>query len=113
MTTDNDTNTFSFLDFFAGSGLVAEGVKPYFKAVWANDVSANKAGVFKANQDGKVFHLGSIAEVSGADLPRATLSWGSFPCQDLSLAGDMKGIAAAPMQHVQGFMALTISPIRL
>lgn len=95
MTNDNHTNTFSFLDFFAGSGLVEEGVKPYFKAVWANDVSTDKASVFKANQGGKVFHLGSIAEVSGADLPQATLSWGSFPCQDLSLAGDMKGIEAA------------------
>jgi len=40
---------FPFLEFFAGSGLVAEGMRPYFDAVWANDVSDKKAKVYKAN----------------------------------------------------------------
>lgn len=81
------------LDFFAGSGLVAEGLKGFFRTVWANDICEKKARVFCANHDRAVFHLGSIENVKGGDLPTALLSWGSFPCQDLSLAGNMSGLS--------------------
>lgn len=83
------------LDFFAGSGLVAEGLKGYFQTVWANDICEKKARVFCANHDKNVFHLGSIENVKGDDLPPALLSWGSFPCQDLSLAGNMGGLSSS------------------
>ena len=82
------------LDFFAGSGLVAEGLKGFFQTVWANDVCEKKARVFCANHDKDIFHLGSIEDVTGSDLPPALLSWGSFPCQDLSLAGNMGGLSS-------------------
>lgn len=36
----------SFLDFFAGSGLVTEAVNPFFDVVWANDIAAKKAEVY-------------------------------------------------------------------
>ena len=80
------------LDFFAGSGLVAEGLKGFFQTIWANDICEKKAKVFCANHDKEIFHLGSIEQVRGDDLPTAILSWGSFPCQDLSLAGNIGGI---------------------
>lgn len=83
------------LDFFAGSGLVAEGLKGFFQTVWANDICEKKARVFCANHDKNVFHLGSIEDVKGEDLPPALLSWGSFPCQDLSLAGNMGGLSSS------------------
>ena len=83
-----------FLEFFAGSGLVAQGLSQIFKAAWANDICEKKAAVYTANHGKKHFHLGSIADVKGADLPRAVLSWASFPCQDLSLAGLTAGIHA-------------------
>lgn len=83
-----------FLDFFAGSGLVTEGAKPWFKTVWANDISAQKAAVYRINHGDEHFHLGSITDVSGVALPAADVSWGSFPCQDLSLAGKMEGLKA-------------------
>jgi DNA (cytosine-5)-methyltransferase 1 len=83
------------LDFFAGSGLVAEGLKDFFQTVWANDVSEKKARVFCANHPKKIFHPGSIEHVRGKDLPSAVLSWGSFPCQDLSLAGNMGGLSSS------------------
>jgi len=83
-----------FLEFFAGSGLVAKGLQPYFNAAWANDICSKKAAVYTANHGKKNFHLGSIAEVSGQDVPSAALSWASFPCQDLSLAGLIGGIHA-------------------
>lgn len=80
------------LEFFAGSGLVAYGMKSHFKAIWANDICEKKAAVYTANHGKKHFHLGSIADVNGYDMPEAQLSWASFPCQDLSLAGLTAGI---------------------
>jgi DNA (cytosine-5)-methyltransferase 1 len=82
------------LDFFAGSGLVTEGLKPYFKTIWANDVCPRKRDVYLANHAGEYFQFASIADIKGEDVPSATLSWGSFPCQDLSLAGKMEGLGA-------------------
>jgi DNA (cytosine-5)-methyltransferase 1 len=83
------------LDFFAGSGLVVEGLKGFFRTAWANDICEKKARVFRANHDERIFHRGPIERVRGRDLPPALLSWGSFPCQDLSLAGNMAGLSSA------------------
>lgn len=82
-------------EFFAGSGLVAYGLAGMFSPVWANDISKQKAAVYEANVNNKDFVLGDIKDISGRDLPYAHLSWASFPCQDLSLAGSMGGIHAS------------------
>ncbi|MBI3524770.1 MAG: DNA cytosine methyltransferase [Betaproteobacteria bacterium] len=84
-----------FLEFFAGSGLVAQAMKGIFHPVWANDNCAKKAAVYSANHPAENFHLDSISNVSGANLPAAPVAWASFPCQDLSLAGLAEGIHAA------------------
>lgn len=81
-------------EFFAGSGLAAYGLKGLFRPVWANDLNPKKFEVYNANFDSSHFIVGDICEVEGRDLPQAHLSWASFPCQDLSLAGNMKGIHA-------------------
>ena len=83
-----------FHEFFAGSGLVSVGLTPKFKAVWANDISEVKARVYRANLGDSVLSVGDISDVAGSSLPSAMLSWASFPCQDLSLAGNSKGIRA-------------------
>jgi DNA (cytosine-5)-methyltransferase 1 len=82
-------------EFFAGSGLVAYGLKGMFSPIWANDISERKAAVYNANFKSNHFILDDIKNVNGADLPCAHLSWASFPCQDLSLAGSLGGIDAA------------------
>ena len=64
----------------------------YFNPVWANDLCPKKAAVYRANFGNSHFHLGDIAAVRGEDLPDARLGWASFPCQDLSLAGQMTGL---------------------
>lgn len=85
---------FSALDFFAGSGLVTYSLRPYFNVIWANDICPKKADIYKANHGGSHFYLDSIKNINGKDLPRTDLSWASFPCQDLSLAGKTEGINA-------------------
>src|SRR5687767_9925072 len=81
------------LSFFAGSGLVDAGLQPEFQTVWANDVSSRKASVFRANHPQRLFSEADIRTIDGRDLPVADLAWASFPCQDLSLAGERNGMA--------------------
>ncbi len=82
-------------EFFAGSGLVSCGLKGMFDSVWANDISEQKAAVYEANFGLNHFVLGDIKDVQGSTLPFAHMSWASFPCQDLSLAGSLGGIHAS------------------
>ncbi|MGP1575441.1 DNA cytosine methyltransferase [Selenomonas sp.] len=82
-------------EFFAGSGLVAYGLKGMFTPIWANDNSERKAAVYTANFGDSHFVLEDIRNVHGEKIPRANMSWASFPCQDLSLAGTREGIYGA------------------
>jgi DNA (cytosine-5)-methyltransferase 1 len=84
----------TFVDFFAGSGLVSHALKPMFDCVWANDISPKKASVYCSNHGDQHFSLQSIEAVRGSEIPSASLVWASFPCQDLSLAGAAAGIHA-------------------
>lgn len=86
------TVKYAALDFFAGSGLVRLGLEPEFESVWANDVCPKKKAVYEANFGDKRFQSDSIENVDGSTLPQADLAWASFPCQDLSLAGNLTGI---------------------
>lgn len=91
---DLSKSRWKMLEFFAGSGLVAYGMKGMFSPVWSNDINDRKATVYRANFKSDHFIQADIKEIDGARLPYAHLSWASFPCQDLSLAGNMKGIYA-------------------
>jgi DNA (cytosine-5)-methyltransferase 1 len=42
-------------EFFAGSGLVAYGLRGMFRPVWSNDICPNKADVYKANFESSHF----------------------------------------------------------
>lgn len=84
-----------FIDFFAGSGLVTEGVKHACTPVWANDICSKKAAIYTANHGSGHFHLGPIEQVRGHGIPHGDIVWASFPCQDLSLAGKMAGLGAS------------------
>jgi DNA (cytosine-5)-methyltransferase 1 len=83
---------YTSLDFFAGSGLVRLGLEPEFQTLWANDICPKKKIVYEENFGAETFCGGSIENVDGAKLPAADLAWASFPCQDLSLAGNLTGM---------------------
>lgn len=85
-------------EFFAGVGLARMGLeRAGFTVVWANDFSQDKqamyAGHFGESEPGHEFVLGDVSKVHGADVPAIDLAWSSFPCTDLSLAGNMEGLA--------------------
>jgi len=64
------------------------GLGPDGNASFANDWSDKKAAAYRAYFGGSELRVCSISDLTPDDLPGTpTLVWGSFPCQDLSLAG--------------------------
>ncbi len=83
----------TFYEFFAGGGMARAGLGDLWECVFANDFSPAKASSYVENWGSEHFHLGDIAAISASSLPgQAALSWASFPCQDLSLAGAYAGL---------------------
>ena len=64
-----------------------------FDTAWANDISFDKAAMYRAQFGDEVMVVGDVGDVDAADLPRADLAWASSPCTDLSLAGNRTGLA--------------------
>lgn len=83
----------TFYEFFAGGGMVRAGLGAGWDCLFANDFDAKKAATYIRNWGEGEMRVGDINALSAADLPgQADLMWGSFPCQDLSLAGSGKGL---------------------
>jgi DNA (cytosine-5)-methyltransferase 1 len=86
----------SAVEFFAGIGLMAAALEPRgVEILWANDIEPAKCDLYLANRPhsmGKLV-LGDVRNVHGRDLPMVELATASFPCIDLSLAGNRRGLA--------------------
>ncbi len=83
-----------FYEFFAGGGLARLGLGRRWRCLLANEICEKKAYVYRLN-------FGPSPELIVDDVwnltpkvipPGATLAWASFPCQDLSLAGNGRGL---------------------
>lgn len=87
--------THTYYDFFAGGGMAGLGLGPDWDCLFANDIDAKKASSYRLNHHGgSELLLKDVAQVGLDDLPDAAdLVWASFPCQDLSLAGNGAGLA--------------------
>lgn len=80
-------------EFFAGIGLVREALeRAGWGVVFANDIEPFKRDLYEANFGGDDFVLADIRGVHGSDVPDVELATASFPCTDLSLAGDRRGL---------------------
>lgn len=87
-------NVFRAAEFFAGIGLVRRALEQEcFDVVFANDIEPDKHALYAANFDASDFVLGDVQCVSGGDVPDIDLATASFPCTDLSLAGNRAGLA--------------------
>jgi DNA (cytosine-5)-methyltransferase 1 len=98
----------SFYEFFAGGGMARAGLGPGWTCLMANDVDPRKADAYRANWGpADNLRVGDIGALTLADLPgQADLAWGSFPCQDLSLAGVGAGLAGARSGTFHAFWRL-------
>lgn len=82
-----------FYEFFAGGGMARAGLGPHWKCLFANDFDLKKSRVYEKHWGPGFLKTADIKSLTTDDLPgRADLVWGSFPCQDLSLAGGGAGL---------------------
>jgi DNA (cytosine-5)-methyltransferase 1 len=70
------------------------GLGPAWRCVFANDLSEKKASAYRAAfGSSPELLVGDVGKLTTKDLPGVPdLVWGSFPCQDLSLAGNGAGL---------------------
>jgi len=98
----------AFCEFFAGIGLVREGLSESgWRCVYANDIDPKKREAYEA-RFGKSdhFHLGDVWNTDDVveRIPdRPALMTASFPCIDLSLAGHYRGLAGEHSSTFFGF----------
>lgn len=84
----------SFYEFFAGAGMARAGLGKDWTCLFANEYDVKKSAIYRKNWKGRdVLKTADVATLMTSDLPCfADLVWGSFPCQDLSLAGSGAGL---------------------
>lgn len=96
-----------FAEFFAGIGLVRLGLEHAgWTCVYANDLSAAKADIYRRNFGDADLVVKDIAEVDARELPAFDIATASFPCQELSLAGKRGGLAGSRSGTFHEFVRL-------
>jgi DNA (cytosine-5)-methyltransferase 1 len=84
---------FEFYEFFAGGGMARAGLGDVWQCLFANDFDYKKGRVYRDNWGDGELKTADVGSLTTADLPGVpSLVWGSFPCQDLSLAGAGAGL---------------------
>lgn len=109
----------SFYEFFAGGGMARAGLGSNWQCLFANDFDHKKGRVYATNWNGAAeLKIGDVRKLKLSELPgHAELVWGSFPCQDLSLAGggaglkgDRSGTFWPFWTHMKGLIAENRAP---
>lgn len=97
----------AFYEFFAGGGMVRAGLGDDWRCLFANDIDPGKAAAYRDNWGDEDFHQGDIGAIDARDLPGSPdLVWGSFPCQDLSLAGAGAGLEGGRSSAFHAFFGI-------
>jgi len=82
-----------FYEFFAGGGMVRAGLGERWRCLFANDFDRKKSRAYCENWGSAGMRTADVASLATGEIPgHADLAWGSFPCQDLSLAGAGAGL---------------------
>jgi DNA (cytosine-5)-methyltransferase 1 len=64
-----------------------------WQCLFSNEWCGKKAAAYRARHDAEGLRVCDVADLTPDDLPGVpTLVWASFPCQDLSLAGNGAGL---------------------
>ena len=95
----------SFIELFAGIGLVHEALSPLgWQAVLANDNDPRKVRAYKANFPDVPFDERDVRLLDLLDYPAPRLVTASFPCIDLSQAGNRQGLNGEHSSLVRTFL---------
>lgn len=96
-------NKFEYFEFFAGGGMARAGLGSSWLCTFANDFDPMKITTYQANWGGDGLIFGDVNDILTTQIPGvADLAWASFPCQDLSLAGNAKGLGSVNEQTRSG-----------
>lgn len=97
----------TYYEFFAGGGMARAGLGSTWTCLLANDVCEKKAATYAENWGKAHLKVGDVYDLATSDLPgRADMAWASFPCQDLSLAGNYAGLRGERSGTFWGFWKL-------
>ncbi len=94
-------------EYFAGIGLVRLGLeRAGWRTVFANDIAIDKYQMYAAFFDDAPNHyiVENIFQLNMASIPSAMLATASFPCIDLSLAGNLNGLGGKHSSAFWGFI---------
>ncbi|HBB34289.1 MAG TPA: DNA (cytosine-5-)-methyltransferase [Cyanobacteria bacterium UBA8803] len=103
----NPYGKLTYAEYFAGIGLVRLGLEQAgWKVVFSNDWSYSKFEMYSAHfkDASEHYKVQDIFSICPADIPNTLLATASFPCIDLSLAGNLGGISG---QHSSAFWGFT------
>lgn len=90
-----ESSQLTVAEYFAGIGLVRMGLQACgWNVIFANDISSKKLEMYQDFFPDAAEHykVDDIFRLNPAEIPTTTLATCSFPCIDLSLAGNMNGI---------------------
>lgn len=94
------SDKFSFFEFFAGGGMARAGLGSQWECLFANDMDRIKASTYISNWGACHFDSRDIRDIKTTDLNgNGDLAWASFPCQDLSVAGNGLGIGSSSTEE--------------
>ena len=98
---------FNFYEFFAGGGMARAGLGADWTCLFANDFDPKKGATYQRNWGKGTIVVDDLRNISPTDLPETpNLIWGSFPCQDLSVAGNGAGLQGNRSGTFWPFMSL-------
>ena len=98
----------TYYEFFAGGGMARIGLGADWHCLFANEFSEKKAAAYRLNfGPSRELKVQDVATLTTEDIAgSATLAWASFPCQDLSLAGNGKGLKGERSGTFHAFWSL-------
>lgn len=97
----------TFSEFFAGIGLMRLGLEEAgWQSVWANDIDPKKVEMYySAFQNRHIdYRVQDVHSVQSTEVPTTLLATASFPCTDLSLAGNRVGMHGSQSGAFWGFL---------
>lgn len=97
----------SVAEFFAGIGLMRYALEGRgWQVTFANDIDPQKYEMYGDNfpDAQEHFSLDDVHELPADKVPDVSLATASFPCNDLSLAGGMKGLSGEHSGAFWGFI---------
>ncbi len=104
------SDEFTCIEFFAGIGLTHLGLSSHgWKCLYANDINPKKLRMYATCfSEVEHYHVEDVWKTDRilARIPpqRVDLATASFPCVDLSLAGNLKGLAGKDSGAFYGFI---------